>query len=159
MTRQPTAEDANLILRLYELRREPRLREARRWLMSSFKAKTHQGLQRSCPPGSEENASYRMVTSYWEMAASFVVSGILHERLFFENHRELLVVWETVREVTAETRAANNDPGYLANLEQVAGRFARWLDQSSPGAYQALAGRIRGGAAPPAAGAPEPERR
>jgi hypothetical protein len=160
MTRQPTAEDAKLILQLYDLRREPRMREARRWLLSSFKAKTLQGFQRICPPGSEESASFRMVTTYWEMAASFVVSGILHERLFFENHRELLAVWETVREVASETRGANSDPAYLHNLEQVAGAYARWLDQASPGAFQALAARLRGGPAPAttAAGAPEAER-
>ena len=155
MTRQPNADDANLILRLYHLRREPRMREARRWLISSFKAKTVQGFQRVCPPGSEENASFRMVTTFWEMAASFVVSGILHERLFFENHRELLVVWETVREVAAEMRSANSDPAYLHNLEHVAGAYARWLDQTSPGAWPALAAKIRGG--PPAAASTSPE--
>jgi hypothetical protein len=158
MTRQPTAEDANLILKLYELRREPRMREARRWLLRSFKAKTLQGFQRVCPPGAEENASFRMVTTFWEMAASFVISGILHERLFFENHRELLEVWETVREVTAEMRSAHSDSAYLHNLEQVASAFARWLDQTSPGAYQALAAKIRGGPAAAVASAPEVER-
>lgn len=160
MSRQPTAEDAHLILKLYELRREPRLREARRWVLSSFKAKTLQGFHRLCPPGSEENASYRMVTTFWEMAASFVVSGILHERLFFENHRELLAVWETVRDVASEMRNANSDPAYLHNLEHVATGFARWLDQISPGAYQAVVAKIRGvpAAATTAASAPEGER-
>jgi hypothetical protein len=158
MPRQATVDDANLILKLYDLRREPRMREARRWLISSFKAKTQQGFQRLCPPGSEEYASYRMVTSYWEMAASFVVSGILQERLFFENHRELLVVWELVREVTAEVRTTTSDSTYLSNLEQVAGAFARWLDQATPGAHQALVARVRGVQAPSPPGAPEPER-
>jgi hypothetical protein len=158
MTRQPTAEDANLILQLYGLRREPRMREARRWLLSSFKAKTLQGFQRVCPPGSEENASFRMVTTFWEMAASFVVSGVLHERLFFENHRELLAVWETVREVAGEMRSANSDSAYLQNLEQVAVAFARWLDQTSPGAYAALAAKVRGGPPAVVTGVPEADR-
>ena len=154
MPRQPTAEDANLILRLYELRREPRMREARRWLISSFKARTHQGYQRLCPPGSEESASYRMVSTYWEMAASFVVAGVLHENLFFDNSRELLVVWELIREVAAELRTVNGDATYLANLEQVAGAYASWLDRASPGAHQALAARIRGQQAGAQPGAP-----
>ena len=77
--RPATYEDANLLLRLYELRREERLRNARDWFMKNFRARTMEEFQKLCPLGSKENAFYRMVVSYWEMAASFVTGGILHQ--------------------------------------------------------------------------------
>jgi len=46
------------------------------------------------PSGSDQNAYFRMVGTYWDMAASFVVKGILHEDLFFENSGEMLIVWK-----------------------------------------------------------------
>src|SRR5450432_1272211 len=58
---RPTYDDVNLILRLYEMRREDRLRDARRWFTASFKVKTHEEFTALCPGGSETNASYRMV--------------------------------------------------------------------------------------------------
>ena len=66
-----TYDDVTLILQLYEMRREDRLREARKWFTGSFKVKSYDDFTALCPPGSEPNASYRMVTTYWEMVASF----------------------------------------------------------------------------------------
>ena len=99
--RPATYEDANLLLRLYELRREERLRKAREWFIKNFHASTMEEFQKLCPLGSKENAFYRMVVSYWEMAASFVTGGILHQSLFAQNSRELLFVWEDSRRRTA----------------------------------------------------------
>ncbi|MBL0159849.1 MAG: hypothetical protein IPP47_22520 [Bryobacterales bacterium] len=76
--RPATYEDANLILRLYEERREEKLRAARAWFVGECKPQSLADWQAKCPPGSGMNANYRMVTSYWEMAASFVTSGVLH---------------------------------------------------------------------------------
>jgi hypothetical protein len=77
--RRATYEEANLLLRLYELRREERLRKAREWFIKNFHASTMEEFQKLCPLNSEENAFYRMVVSYWDMAASFVAGGVLHE--------------------------------------------------------------------------------
>jgi hypothetical protein len=85
--RRATYEDANLLLRLYELRREERLRKAREWFIKNFHASTMEEFQKLCPLGSEENAFYRMVVSYWDMAASFVTGGVMHEGLFTQNSR------------------------------------------------------------------------
>jgi hypothetical protein len=52
-----TYDDVNLVLRLYEMRREDRLREARKWFAGSFKVKTLEEFTALCPPGSEANAS------------------------------------------------------------------------------------------------------
>lgn len=93
MSRMPTTEDANLILRLYELRREEKLREARAWFAANCKCKTLDQWKQMCPPGSQENAYFRMVTTYWEMVSSFLVSGVLHEELYAQSGLELLMTW------------------------------------------------------------------
>src|SRR5689334_11559267 len=90
-------EDAQLILRLYELRREDTLRKARAWFVQNYHVTTLEESNALCPPGSEQNAFLRMVTSYWEMAASFVVCGVLNQELFFQSNQELLLVWTRVR--------------------------------------------------------------
>src|SRR4051812_13115543 len=118
--RTATYDDARLLLELYEMRREPRLREARRWFTASFKVKSYEELMTLCPPGSEPNASYRMVTTYWELVASFIASGVLHQELFFQSGRELLFCWERLREVAPQVRAQINNPIEWRNLETVA---------------------------------------
>src|SRR5260370_39974968 len=102
---QATYDDANLLLHLYELRREPKMREARAWFVSSFKPKTLAELQALCPPGSDNNAQMRMVTSYWDLAASFVTAGVLNPEMFFVNNLELMVVWHSAQNVVAELSA------------------------------------------------------
>ncbi|HEY2545610.1 MAG TPA: hypothetical protein VGI46_06065, partial [Candidatus Acidoferrum sp.] len=67
---EATFEQANMMLTLYELRREPKLREARDWFAANFHVKTGEDVMRLCPPGSMENTYMRMVLGYWEMTAS-----------------------------------------------------------------------------------------
>jgi hypothetical protein len=150
MDRPPNHDDANLILRLYELRREPRMREARRWFVSSFHADTLEDVQRLCPQGSEENASYRMITSYWEMAASFVANGVLHDELFFQSNQELLFVWERIRTVVPLGRAMYKNPNALGNLEKVATAFQKWWNERSPEFYPNFQTMVRSGTYKPA---------
>jgi hypothetical protein len=138
----PTHEDANLILRLYDLRREPRMRQARDWFFRYFRVKTMEEFLALCPPGSDANASYRMLTTYWEMAASFVVHGTLDRELFFENDQELLFLWERVRELLPRLREAYKNPMSLKNVERVAGWFIDWWEARAPGAHAAFAARI-----------------
>lgn len=145
MTTKPCAtyEDVNLILRLYEMRRETKLREARDWFAKSFKVKTLDEFNQLCGPGSDPNAYYRMVTSYWEMVASFITSGVLHQELFFEAGGELLFVWERIRDVLPALRQANKNPRNLKNLEKVAEAYIEWFNTNSPGAYEAFSQRVR----------------
>jgi hypothetical protein len=150
MDRPANQEDAKLILHLYELRREPRMREARDWISRSFRVKTMEEFRALCPPGSDGNASFRMVTSYWEMVASFVVHGALHHELFYESGRELLFLWERVRELLPELREANRNPAALKNVERVAGSFIQWWEERAPGAHAAFTAQINQIPAPPA---------
>jgi len=143
MTARPTYEDANLILRLYEMRREARLREARAWFTAQFRVKTWEDLTRLAPGGTDQNASYRMVITYWDLVASFVTSGVLNRELFFQSGRELLLVWERLRAVLPEIRAHYEDPLYLSNLETVGNEFADYFKGRSPEGYAAFVRRIR----------------
>jgi hypothetical protein len=135
---QATYEDANLVLRMYELRREDKLRKARDWFAREFSARSADELAEKYSAGSEENAFYRMVVSYWEMLASFLVHGIIHEELFFETCGEGLMVWEKVRPFISELRARRKNPLMLRNLEKAAARQIAWLNQHAPGAYETM---------------------
>lgn len=141
---KPTYDDVKLIMKLYDLRREPRMREARKWFGSYFKAKTLEEFNALCPPGSEPNASYRMLTSYWEMVASFVTNGVLHQELFFEGNREFLFVWERIRDVVPELRKAFSNPIELKHLELISEAYIQWWSRQAPGAYEAFSKRVRG---------------
>jgi hypothetical protein len=142
MMSPPTYDDANLILRLYEMRREERLRRARGWFTAHFNATTWEELQRLAPSGSDENASYRMVVTYWDMVGSFITTGVLHKELFFQSGRELLLVWERVRDVLPEIRAQYKDPHLWAHLEAVGQDFAEYFTQRSGDGYGAFKRRI-----------------
>ncbi|HVS00444.1 MAG TPA: hypothetical protein VMW27_27710 [Thermoanaerobaculia bacterium] len=143
MSRTPTHADAELILKLYDLRREPRMREARRWFMSSFHASTPEEFQALCPPGSEENASYRMITTYWNMAASFVVSGVLHPELFYQSNQEMMFVWERVRELIPRSRELYKNPLILKNIEEVAQGYLQWWEKEAPEFYPTFSNMVR----------------
>ena len=142
MTARPTYDDANLILRLYEMRREDRMRDARAWFTAQFRVKTWEELQKLAPGGTDQNASYRMVVSYWDMVASFVTSGVLNRELFFQSGRELLLVWERIRHVLPEIRAQYKDPNYLGHLEAVGEEFARYFEGRSGDGYAAFVTRV-----------------
>ena len=139
-----TYDDVNLILRLYEMRREDRLREARKWFTGSFKVKNYDEFMALCPPGSEPNASYRMVVTYWEMVASFLTSGVLNAELFYQSGRELLFVWERVRDVLPAVREKAGNTRELKNLEEAATAYIGWWNHTAPGAYDAFSKRVRG---------------
>jgi len=141
---KPTYDDVNLVLKLYDMRREPRMREARRWFTGSFKAKSLDDFNALCPAGSEQHASYRMVTTYWEMVASFVTSGVLNDELFFQTGRELLFCWERVRDLIPHARELYKNPIELRNLEAAAKLYIKWWNKQAPGAYEAFSKRVRG---------------
>ena len=137
MKTQATYEDANLILRLYDLRREEKLRAARKWFGSIPPFHSRDDFLKLCPTGSEENAYFRMVTTYWEMASSFVATGILDRELFYRsNNTELLFVWEKIKQMVPELRAVNNDVLRYRQIEEVAHGFIEYLNQNAPGFYE-----------------------
>lgn len=141
-TSQATYDDANLILKLYELRREEKMREARAWFIANFKPKSAADMLKLCPPGSAESAKMRQVITYWDMAASFVSMGVLNPEMFFANNRECLLVWLRVRPYLAELREMFNDAHYFGHLEKAGTMNIEFLNRTSPGAFEAFAARV-----------------
>jgi hypothetical protein len=154
MTTAATHEDANLLLRLYDLRREETMRTARKWMAAAPQFTSREHWLSLCPPGTNENAYYRQVTTYWDMASSFVVNGILDRQLFYRsNTMELMFVWEKVKKLVPELRAVQGFPLILRNMEDVAGGFIEFLNENAPGYYETFAANIAkiGVKPPPAA--------
>lgn len=133
-----THEQVNLMLRLYEERREPKLREARDWFAANFHVKTFEDVMRVCPPGSTENTYVRMVIGYWEMVASIVNRGLVDEELFFETTGELWAVWEQVKPVIAAWRTMFLSPNLFGNLEEQSKRLEAWREKRNPGSNEAI---------------------
>jgi hypothetical protein len=115
---KPTHADAQLLLHLYEMRREPELRRARKWMMSEFKATTWADIKSRYLSNVDEDRWFRMTTSYWEMLASIVNRGALHAELFFDHTGEDIVTWERIKTLIPDARA-DIRPTYLFQFEQL----------------------------------------
>ncbi|HEX7253894.1 MAG TPA: hypothetical protein VF376_13510 [Thermoanaerobaculia bacterium] len=115
----PTYEDAQLVLKLYELRREEKLRTAREWFIQKFFPTSIDDVKAVQGSTGSENVYFRMVTTYWEMAASFVVRGVLNSDLFLDSGGEMIVVWTKLEPFVAQVRAAVGSDRFLVNVEQV----------------------------------------
>ncbi|MBZ5606049.1 MAG: hypothetical protein LAO79_27460 [Acidobacteriia bacterium] len=139
-----TYDDVNLILKLYDLRREARFRQARAWFSANFKARTYADFLQLCPTGSDENAFARQVMTHWDMVASFITSGVLNRDLFFQSGRELLFVWIRLEQFLAEYRGVVKDPNFLEHLESVGKAFAAYYQGRSADGYEAFVKRVRG---------------
>ena len=137
-----TYDDANLILRLYELRREEKLRTARAWFVKHFKPQSFQEAQQLTPPGTEQDAYARMVLSYWDMVGSFITSGVLNFDLFAASGAELLLVWTRIRKIAPEVRAAYKNPRAYENLEKVGQMMIDRMNAADSEAYAAFERRV-----------------
>jgi hypothetical protein len=112
---------AAVLLKLYELRTEPALRQARAWFAFEFHpASARDVLSTWLGPG-HESAPYRMVTTYWDMAASLVNQGAIPAEMFNAANTEHIALFAKLRPFLAEVRSATGYPDYLANVEQVVG--------------------------------------
>lgn len=114
----PTAfESATLNLKLYELRREPVLREARDWFLREFNPETLEELITIV--GGGRNASFRMVLGYWDMAASLVTTGAIDADAFRAAHGEMFAAFSKIHPFLEAMRAASGEPDYCRHLEAV----------------------------------------
>jgi len=110
-------ESALLNLKLFELRREPVLRDARNWFLREFNPESFAELVAIV--GGERNASFRMVLGYWDMAASLVTSGAIDGDAFRAAHNEIFGTFSKIHPFLAELRAATGEPDICKNLEAV----------------------------------------
>lgn len=111
------AESADLILKLYDLRREAKMREARSW-MASFLPETAEELM-GVMQNEQSSAYFRMVASYWDMAASLVNHGAIDEEMFNDANGEHIFVFSKIEPFLEEIRQTINNPNYLAHLEKL----------------------------------------
>ncbi len=123
MAKKATADDARLILKLYDLRREAEMRKARNFMMVEFWPKDADEFIKvvnSFP--SQENAWVRQVGGYWDMAASFVLQGVLSEELFLQPgcSGEMFFIFAKIYPFLKEFREKTNNPEAFANIEKVA---------------------------------------
>ena len=112
--------DVMAILKLYELRREPEMRAARQWYFSQFAPKSAMDIIALFRGGERASANFRMVTSYWDMASSFVLNGGIDEKMFFDSGTEHIFVYSKIQPFLAEIRQMFHEPDFLINLETLA---------------------------------------
>ncbi len=119
--RTATPTDAEIIMKLYDLRREAEIRKARNWMLTEFWPDTADDVRRVLMAfPSQENNWYRQVLGYWEMAASFVVRGALSPELFFDNSGEMYFVYAKLKPFIRPLREEFHAPEFLANVEKLA---------------------------------------
>ncbi len=109
-------KSAELILKLYDLRREEVMRQARNWY---FTFNPESAADVAATARGEHSAFYRMVTSYWDMACSFVNHGAIDEQMFLDANGEQNFVFAKIQPYVAEIREMSKNPGYLAHLEKL----------------------------------------
>ena len=121
MPKKPTIDDARLILELYDLRREAEMRKARHWWVATFWPKNADDFVRvASAMGTEENNWLRQVGGYWGIAVSFVLNGVLSEKLFFQVPfcGEMYFIFAKVRPFLPELREKMKNPELFLRIEQ-----------------------------------------
>src|SRR3954468_12865470 len=122
---------ADLIMKLYDLRREGTMREARNWFISYFPESVEDIMKTMIDP--QSSGYFRMVTTYWDMAAGFVNHGAIDEQMFLDSNGECWVIFAKVQPYVEGVRKVLENDGYLKNLEK--------LLMKQPGAEAKLEGR------------------
>ncbi len=142
MSNQATYEDVNLVLKLYEMRREEKMRAARSWFAANFLPANMEEFMKVAPPGSEQNAYFRQVVSYWEMVAGFITQGVLNQELFFQSGQEMLLTYTRLKQVLPAMRQTFQNPNAFGNLEKVSHEFIEYMNRKDAKAYDAFENRI-----------------
>ena len=128
MAKKPTTADAQLIIQLYDLRREAEMRKARAWWAGEFFPESADDfLKVAWAMGTQENSWLRQVGGYWGIVTSFVNSGVLNEELFLQPgfSGELFLIYAKVHPFLKELRQKLNDPGAWKTIEQAVTR-TKW---------------------------------
>jgi len=128
MPKKPTVADAQLILQLYDLRREAEMRKARTWWAAEFFPKTPDDFMKvAWAVNTQENNWLRQVSGYWNIVASFVLAGVLNEELFLQPgfSGELFLIYAKIHPMVNELRQRFNDPEFFLNIEKAVTR-TKW---------------------------------
>jgi hypothetical protein len=117
---QPTHHDAEIILKLYDLRREPVMREARCFVVQFAPKSLDEILKVANAFGTKEQAYLRQVAGYWEMAASLVNRRALNRELALDNFQEMFFVYAKIQPYLEEYRQTMATPNFLRQVQQLA---------------------------------------
>lgn len=134
---KPDHHDADLVLRVYELRREPVMRESRAAINQKFWPKTFADVQAVLKGDHPLNASYRQVNTYWEMVYGMVKHGVVHADYFLESNGEGMLVFAKVAPFLEDLRREHS-PLAFQNAEWVAKNTA-----VGRRAFDMMAGRVK----------------
>ena len=110
-------ESAQLNLQLFDLRREPVLREARAWFVADFNPETFEEFVRLV--SGERNPSVRMVLGYWDLAASLVTTGAIDAAAFVAAHSEIFATFSKIEPFLQALRTASGEPDFCKHMETV----------------------------------------
>jgi hypothetical protein len=139
-SKKAIAQDAQLILQLYDLRREPVMRAARKFIVSEFWPQNYEEFKAVVTGyGTEPNAFFRQVMTYWNMVAAMVLRGAVNEQLFFETNGEPYFLWAKFGDYIAQARKDQIDPEFLSHLEKLTSKPA--AKKRIKGLQQRLAAR------------------
>ena len=116
----PDHHDADIVLRLYEMRREPVMRESRALLFRTFWPKSVEDVLAVAKSDHPMNAAFRQVSTYWEMAYGMVRHGVLHADFMLDSNGEGLVLYARVADHLEEYRRQSGSPRAFRNAEWVA---------------------------------------
>jgi hypothetical protein len=120
MPKKPTANDAQLIMELYKLRTDPVMRAARKFIVGDFWPKNYEEFVTLMTSfGTEQNAWFRQVLTYWNMAAAMVLQGAVNEELFFATNGEPYFLWAKFGQYIPQARKEYIDREFLVNLEKL----------------------------------------
>jgi hypothetical protein len=110
---------ALVIIELYRIRTEPLMRDARAWFVSEFAPQSGKEIVQLLVSGQKQSAYYRMVSSYWESAASLVNNGGIDEKMFLEANTEHVVIFAKLQPFISEVRETIGEPDYMSHLERL----------------------------------------
>jgi hypothetical protein len=118
--RKATAADAEICMKLYDLRREAEMRKARDFVNFQFQPQEVDDILKVMQAmGTKENAWARQVFSFWENAASFVLNDVVHPGLFLAWNSEMVFVYAKFKPFLKELRQQTDNPAFLAGVEKV----------------------------------------
>jgi hypothetical protein len=109
-------ESATLILKIFEMRREAVLREARGWFVRDFNPETIDDVKAAL--AGPHNPQLRMVAGYWDMACSLVTAGAIDREMFLAANGEIFATFAKIQQLLPEIRQISG-PGFAKHVEEV----------------------------------------
>lgn len=110
-------DDTLAILKLYELRRDEQMRAARQWYFSEFAPRSAMDFVALYRGGERASANFRMVTSYWDTAASLVLNDGIDRKMFLDANTEHVFIYAKIEAFLPEVREIFREPDFLIHLE------------------------------------------